>query len=105
MRFRIPPQLKEKITVVRKSAFEHGSETIVATDVVCMVVPQIDLVEIVDGVGISDIEWAALLEEPNADIATGDVIRRADETELSIHRVRALGSVLQLMLKDDDSVL
>ena len=105
MRFRIPPQLKEKVTIVRKSAFERGSETIIATDVVCMIVPQTDIVQIVDGVGLSDMEWAALLEEPIADILEGDVVRRADETELPIHRVRALGSVLQLALKVDSVVV
>ena len=105
MRFRIPPQLKETVTIVRKSAYEHGTETTIAADVVCMVVPQTDIVEIVDGVGISDMEWAALLEVPNADISEGDIIRRADETELQIRRIRALGSVLQLELKQDDIVI
>ena len=105
MRFRIPPQLKETVTIVRKSAFERGRETIIAADVVCMIVPQTDIVQIVDGVGLSDMEWAALLEEPIADILEGDVLRRADETELPIHRVRALGSVLQLVLKVDSVVI
>ena len=105
MQFRIPPQLKETVTIARKSAFEQGSETIVAEDVVCMVVPQTDIVEVVDGVGLSDMEWAALLESPNADISEGDVLRRADGTELPIRRVRALGSVLQLELKVDDVVV
>lgn len=105
MRFRIPPQLKEKVTVVRKSAFESGSETVVAENVVCMVVPQTDVVQIVEGVGISDMEWAALLEKPNPDISEGDVIRRSDGTELPIRRVRALGSVLQMELKVNDVVV
>ena len=39
MRFRIPPQHKETVTVVRKSAYESGEETTVAEDVVCMVQP------------------------------------------------------------------
>ena len=105
MRFRIPLQLKESVTIVRKSAFESGSETIIAADVVCMVVPQTDIVEIVDGVGLSNMEWAALLETPNADISEGDVLRRADGTELPIRCLRALGSVLQLELKVDDVVV
>ena len=105
MQFRIPPQLKETVTIVRKSAFESRNETIVAEDVVCMVVPQTDIVEVVDGVGLSDMEWVALLESPNADISEGDVLRRADGTELPIRRVRALGSVLQLELKVDDVVV
>ena len=39
MRFRIPPQHKETVTVVRKSAYENGEETTVAEDVVCMIQP------------------------------------------------------------------
>lgn len=105
MRFRIPSQLKELVTIIRKSAFTSGSEAVIAEKVVCMVVPQTDIVEIVDGVGLSNMEWAALLENPNADISEGDVLRRADGTELPIRRVRALGSVLQLELKVDDVVV
>ena len=39
MRFRIPPQHKETVTVVRKSAYESDEETTVAEDVVCMIQP------------------------------------------------------------------
>ena len=105
MIFRIPTHLKETITVVRKSAFERQQETIIATDVVCMIIPRTDIVQVVDGTGISDVDWVALLEEPNADIVAGDVIRRADETELQIRRVRTLGAVLQLELKDTEIIL
>ena len=64
MRFRLPTQLKEKITIIRKSAFERATETIIATDVICMIIPRTDIVQVVDGTGISDVEWAALLEIP-----------------------------------------
>lgn len=104
MRFRLPTQLKETISIVRKSAFERATETIVATDVVCMIIPRTDIVEVVDGAGISDVEWAALLETPHADITAGDFVRRADNSELQIRRVRALGAVLQLELKDENLV-
>ena len=104
MQYRIPTQLKEKITVVRKSAFERQQETHIATDVVCMIVPRTDVVQVVDGAGISDVEWVALLEIPNPDIVAGDVIRRADGTELQIMRVRPLGSVGQLELKDTEII-
>ena len=104
MQFRIPTQLKENITVVRKSAFERQEETHIATDVVCMIVPRTDVVRVVDGAGISDVDWVALLEVPNADILAGDVVRRADGTELQIMQVRALGAVFQLELKDGDIV-
>ena len=102
MQYRIPTQLKEKITVVRKSAFERQQETHIATDVVCMITPRTDTVQVADGAGISDVEWTALLESPNTDILAGDFIRRADGTELQIMRVRSLGPVLQLELKDDN---
>ena len=105
MRFRIPPQLKETITVVRKSAFEQNSEAIIAADVSCLIVPKTDIVRVIDGVGMSDVEWVALLETPNTDICDGDVLRRADETELHIRRVRSVGTVLQLELKVDADIV
>ena len=104
MRFRLPTQLKEKISIVRKSAFERAAETTIATDVICMIIPRTDIVQVVDGAGISDVEWAALLETPHDDITAGDFVRRADGTELQIRRVRALGSVLQLELKEEDLI-
>ena len=104
MQFRIPTELKEKISIVRPSAFERATEMVIATDVICMIVPSTDIVQVVDGTGISDVEWTALLETPHADITAGDIVRRADDTELQIRRVRALGSVLQLELKDDNLV-
>ena len=104
MRFRLPIQLKETISILRKSAFERAAETTIATDVICMIIPRTDIVQVVDGAGISDVEWAALLETPHDDISTGDFVRRADGSELQIRRVRALGSVLQLELKEADLV-
>ena len=105
MRFRIPPQLKETVTVVRKSAFERDSETTIVSNVVCLIVPATDIIRVEEGVPTSNIEWVALLEKPNSDISEGDVIRREDDMELQIHRVRALGTVMQLELKDDDQVV
>lgn len=104
MHFRIPTQLKERVSIVRKSAFERAAETIIATEIICMIIPRTDIVEVVDGAGISDVEWAALLETPHDDITAGDILRRTDGTELQIRRVRYLGSVLQLALKDDNLV-
>lgn len=104
MRFRIPTQLKETVNIVRKSAFERATETTIATDVICMVIPRTDIVQVVDGTGISDVEWVALLETPHDDITTGDFVQRADGAQLQIRRVRLLGSVLQLELKEDDLV-
>lgn len=104
MRFRIPTQLKETVSIVRKSAFERATETIIASDVICMVIPRTDVVQVVDGTGILDVEWVALLEIPHDDLTTGDFLRRADGSELQIRRVRMLGSVLQLELKEDELV-
>ncbi len=104
MHFRIPTPLKQTITIVRKSAYERNTETLIATDVICMIVPKTDSVQVVDGVGISDVEWTALLETPVDNIIAGDIIRRADGTELLISRVRALGAVLQLALKETEIV-
>ena len=104
MLFRIPAHLKEKVTIVRKSAYERGQETLIATDVVCMIIPKTDTYQIIDGVGVSAVEWTALLETPNSDISEGDVVRRTDTSELQVRRVRTLGSVMQLELKDDNVV-
>ena len=104
MRFRIPTELKEKISIVRKSAFERATETVIASDVICMIIPRADIVQVVDGTGISDVEWVALLEVAYDDITAGDFVRRDDGSELQIRRVRSLGSVVQLALKDETLV-
>lgn len=101
MRFRIPPELKETITIVRHSAFERGSEIVIAADVVCMIVPRADIVDVVDGTGISGMGWVGLLEVPLPDILAGDIVQRGGGAELQIRRVRSIGTVLQLELKDD----
>ena len=62
MSFRIPPQHRETVTVVRKSAYENGEETTVAEDVVCMIQPltsgviQRDATELRAGVAIQQSE-------------------------------------------------
>ena len=102
MRFRIPPQLKEKVTVVRQDAFDRGNEITVATDVVCLIAPERDLIRVSGGVPIGGTGWEALLEKPNSNITGGDILRRADGSELTVHRVRPLGDTMLLELRGDE---
>ena len=102
MRFRIPPQLKEKVTVVRQDAFDRSLEITVATDVVCLISPESDLIRLAAGVATGGTGWAALLEKPNPDIIGGDILRRADSSELTVHRVRPLGDTMVLELRGDE---
>ena len=68
-RFRIPPQHKETVSIVRKSAYENGEETTVAEDVICMIQPvtsgivQRDATELRAGVAIQQTERIALLSK------------------------------------------
>ena len=102
MRFRIPPQLKETVTVVRQDAFDRSREIPVAPDVVCLIAPESDLIRLSSGVAIGGTGWAALLEIPNPDIIGGDILRRADDSELTVHRVRPLGDTMILELRADE---
>ena len=103
MRFRIPPQLKETVTVVRQDAFNRSNEITVAEDVVCLIAPESDLIRLASGVAIGGTGWAALLEKPNPDITGGDILRRvSDSSELTVHRVRPLGDTMILELRADE---
>ena len=101
MRFRIPPQLKESVTVVRQDAFERGNEISVATDVMCLIAPESDMIQLSSGIATGGAGWAALLEKPNPKIIGGDILRRADSSELTVHRVRPLGDTMILELRGD----
>ena len=93
MRFRIPPQHRETVTVVRKSAYENGEETTVAEDVVCMIQPltstfqQRDALRLNSGVGIDQTELTALLSSPNPLIQKRDWVRRSDGSELYVQNI------------------
>ena len=76
MRFRIPPQLKETVTVVRQDAFDRSRIITVAEDVVCLIAPERDLIRLNAGVATGGTGWEALLEKPNDDITNGDILRR-----------------------------
>ena len=102
MRFRIPPQLKQTVTIVRQDAFERSNEITVAEDVVCLIAPESDLIRLSAGVATGGTGWAALLEKPNENITGGDILRRADNKELTVHRVRPLGDTMILELRADE---
>ena len=104
MRFRIPPALKETVTVVRESAFKRDEETTIAENVVCQVQPGRDLIDVESGVPIkrSDLrtDWTVLLEKPNSDIIEGDFLRRLDGSELQVYGVRQIGDVMLLEINN-----
>ncbi|MDE0398886.1 MAG: S24/S26 family peptidase [Candidatus Poribacteria bacterium] len=102
MQFRIPPQLKETVTVVRQDAFDRNKEITVAENVVCLIAPETDLIRVAGGVAVGGADWGALLEKPNTDIASGDILRRSDDSELTVHRVRPLDGTMKLELKGDE---
>ena len=107
MQFRIPPESKETVTVVRRSSFERDGEETIAEDVVCRIVPppdsvnaRRDTVELSSGVAIEESHWTALLEVPNPAIKKGDFVKRSDGTELRIVGVLTMkgSNVMQLQL-------
>ena len=106
-RFRIQPQHRETVSIVRKSAYENGEETTVADDIVCMIQPltsgivQRDATELRAGVAIQQSERIALLSKPNPDIAKGDFLVRSDSSEFRILDISQLkGSpVMRLYLQ------
>ena len=107
MRFRIPPHLKERVTVKRDSAYESGALITVAETVACLIVPGRDLVHLESGVSVkqSDLrsDWTVLLETPNPAISEGDFLLRADGSELKVHGVRRIGDG-QVMLLEINNV-
>ena len=101
MRFRIPPNLKETVTVVRQDAIVRSNIMTIAEDVACLIAPESDLIRLASGVAIGGTGWSALLEKPNPDIIDGDILRRADGRELTVHRVRPLGDTMILELRGE----
>lgn len=107
MQFRIPPQSKEQVTIVRKSAYESTDEATIAEDVVCMLAPATDgrarqdAVRVSAGIPIGQSDWTALLEVPNPDIVKGDFLCRSDGSEFRVENIISMtGSpVMQLQLK------
>ena len=112
MRFRIPNEQKETVTVVRDSAYERSKRDTIAENVICMIVPRSDLVprseriNVEAGVPVAVTGWIALLEAPNPDIVKGDFLLRSDGTEFRVEGVRGLqGSpVMQFELTEREGL-
>ena len=68
---------------------KRDEETTIAENVVCLVQPGRDLIDVESGVPIkrSDLrtDWTVLLEKPNPDIIEGDFLRRLDGSELQVY--------------------
>ena len=76
----------ERVTVVRLSA-DGGEETIVASDILCLLSPVND--------GQYE-NWQASLEKANRDIRKGDILRRNDGSELQVLRAMTRKSIRNL---------
>ncbi|MCE2416706.1 hypothetical protein J4G07_22240 [Candidatus Poribacteria bacterium] len=107
MRFRIPPQHRETVTIVREDAYERSKRETVAEDVVCMInpvtsgIPQRDATQLRAGVGVQQTEAIALLSKPNTGIKKGDFLMRSDFSELRIVDVLQVkgSAVMRLYLR------
>ena len=91
MRFRIPPQHRETVTIVREDAYERSKRETVAEDVICMIQPltsgivQRDATELRAGVAIQQSERVALLSKPDTRIKKGDfLVRGSDASEFRV---------------------
>ena len=90
MRFRIPPQHRETVRIVRKSAFESAEETTVAENVTCMIQPvtsgtvQRDATQLRAGVAVEETDRMALLSKPDTRIKKGDFLVRSDSSEFRV---------------------
>ena len=106
VRFRIPPQHKETVTVIRGDAYHRGNMETVATDVVCMISPDVQNarrrgdVRVASGVAVNQVDATALLEKPNPNIVKGDFLVRSDGDRFRIETVLAVkGSpIMQLFM-------
>lgn len=106
-RFRIPPQHRETVTIVREDAYERSTRETVAEDVVCMIqpltsgIPQRDATQLRSGVPVQQTEAIALLSKPNTSIKKGDFLVRSDSSQFRVIDVlRVKGSaVMRLYLR------
>ena len=112
-RFRIPPQHRETVSIVRKSAFESAEETTVAEDVVCMIqpitsgIPQRDATQLRGDVAVQQTDKIALLSKPNTSIKKGDfLVCASDSSEFRILDVLWVkGSPVQRLYMRSQGVL
>lgn len=107
MRHRIPPHLKETVSIIRYDALNQNQLIRVAEGVQCLVNKGAHEITFTHGVAVSESvfrsEWAVLLEVPNPDICEGDIIVRADGEELKVSGVRRLsnGTVMRLEIQQN----
>jgi hypothetical protein len=107
MRFRIPPQHKETVTIVCEDAYERGTRETVAEDVVCMIqpitsgIPQRDATQLREGIPVAQAERVVLLSKPDTRIKKGHLLIRADSSEFRILDVLQMkgSSVMRLYLR------
>ena len=107
MRFRIPPQHRETVTIVREDAYERSKRETVAEDVVCMInpvtsgIPQRDATQLRSGVAVQQTELIALLSKPNTSIKKGDFLVHSDSSEFRIVDVLQVkgSAVMRLYLR------
>lgn len=108
MRFRIPPQHRETVTIVRRSAYEATEEETIADGVVCMIqpltsgIPQREATQYRENIPIQQTEKVVLLSKPNPAIVKGDFLRRSDGCEFRILDVLHMkGSpIMRLYIRD-----
>ena len=90
MRFRIPPEHRETVTIIRHSAYERDEETTVAADVVCMIqpmtsgIPQREATRYREGIPTEQAEKVVLLSKPDTRIKKGDFLVRSDSSKFRI---------------------
>ena len=91
MRFRIPPEHRETVSIVRKSAFESTDQTTIAEDVTCTIqpitagIPQREATRYRDGIPTEQSEKVVLLSKPDTRIKKGDfLVRASDSSEFRI---------------------
>ena len=115
MLFRIPPELKETVDIVRESAYDGASRETVAEDVKCMIQQGLNLVHLEGPVPITYSRQSAqrsedvvLLEKPNEKIVEGDVVVVRESrnknlpigSELKVYGIRSLGEVMVLDINE-----
>lgn len=112
MRFRIPPQHRETVTIVSEDAYERGARETVAEDVVCMIqpltsgIPQRDATQLREGIPVAQAEMVVLLSKPDTRIKKGHFLIREDSSEFRILDVlRLKGSSVQRLYLRSQGVL
>lgn len=112
MRFRIAPEQKQRVTIVRPLADRNGEEQVIATDIVCVLIPRSDLVPRTEhvnlraGLPMGVTGWIALLEVPNSEVAPGDILRNSEDKTFRVQGIRQIhGSEIMELELNQQGVL